>query len=67
MINVSIWAFHGANDRNVPVSGSRDVIKAIRSAGGNPHYTESPNGGHSWEIVDAEPGLLDWLFAQKRD
>lgn len=67
MRDVAIWAFHGANDRNVPVSGSRNVIEAIRKAGGNPRYTESPNGGHSWEIVTETPGVLDWLFAQKRD
>ncbi|GAA0878076.1 hypothetical protein GCM10009119_10440 [Algoriphagus jejuensis] len=67
MLEVPIWAFHGANDRNVPVSGSRDMIAAIRKAGGNPRYTESPHGGHSWDIVTDTPGVLDWLFAQKRE
>jgi len=67
MRNVDIWAFHGANDRNVPVSGSRDVIAAIRAVGGDPRYTESPYGGHSWEIVEDTPGVLDWLFAQERN
>jgi predicted peptidase len=67
MLDVAVWAFHGANDRNVPVSGSREVIQAIRKIGGDPHYTESPDGGHGWEIVDEAPGLLDWLFAQQRD
>ena len=67
MRDVAVWAFHGANDRSVPVSGSRDVIEAIRAAGGNPLYTESRYGGHSWEIVEDTPGVLDWLFAQERD
>ncbi|WP_373523891.1 prolyl oligopeptidase family serine peptidase [Aquiflexum sp.] len=67
MLNVAIWAFHGANDGNVPVSGSRDVIEAIRNAGGDPRYTESPKGGHGWEIIEDTPGVLEWLFAQKRD
>ncbi|MEM6846059.1 MAG: prolyl oligopeptidase family serine peptidase [Bacteroidota bacterium] len=65
--DVATWAFHGANDRNVPVSGSRDMIDAIEQAGGNPRYTESPNGGHSWEIVTETPRVLDWLFAQQRN
>jgi hypothetical protein len=65
MIPVSIWAFHGAKDVNVPVSGSRDMISAIKKAGGSPRYTEYPNGGHDvWEDVVKTPGLLDWLFAQ---
>lgn len=67
MLDVAVWAFHGANDRNVPVTGSREMIEAIRKAGGNPRYTESPNAGHSWKFVEDTPGVLEWLFAQKRD
>jgi predicted peptidase len=66
MRNVAIWAFHGANDIHVPVSGSREVIEAMRKAGGTPRYTESADGGHSWKILVDTPGVLDWLFAQKR-
>jgi hypothetical protein len=68
IVNVAVWAFHGAKDKNVPVSGSRDMIKAIKKAGGNPKYTEFPYEGHNiWYQVTITPGLWDWLFAQKRD
>jgi dienelactone hydrolase len=68
MAGVAVWAFHGALDRNVPVSGSRDVIEAIKKAGGTPRYSEFPNAGHGiWDEVEGTPGLMDWLFAQKRD
>jgi hypothetical protein len=68
VVNVAIWAFHGAKDKNVPVSGSRDMITAIKKAGGNPRYTEFPGEGHNiWDKVRGTPGLLDWLFAQHRD
>jgi predicted esterase len=65
--NVPIWAFHGENDLNVPVSGSREVVDAIKKAGGLPIYTEFPDKAHdiSKEVL-ATPGLLDWLFAQTR-
>jgi hypothetical protein len=64
---VAIWAFHGKNDKNVPVSGSRDMIAAIQKAGGHPKYTEYPNEGHNISYqVGITPGLLDWLFAQRR-
>jgi hypothetical protein len=67
MINVHIWAFHGRLDRNVPVSGSRDMIEAFKKTGGNPKYTEFPNKAHNiWYEVTTTPGLLDWLFAQKQ-
>ena len=68
MVDVPVWAFHGSKDRNVPVSGSREMVEAIKRAGGNPRYTEFPGVGHNvWPHVNDTPGLLDWLFAQKRD
>lgn len=68
MVDVPMWAFHGALDRNVPVSGCRDVIEAIKKAGGTPRYSEFPNAGHGiWDEVEGTPGVMDWLFAQKRD
>ena len=68
IIDVPVWAFHGEKDRNVPVKGSRDMIEAIKEAGGSPRYTEFPDAGHNiWGQVESTPGLMDWLFAQKRD
>jgi predicted peptidase len=68
MVDVAVWAFHGEWDRLAPVSGSRDMIEAIKKAGGNPRYTEYPETGHSiGHQVFQTPGLLDWLFAQERD
>lgn len=66
--DVSVWAFHGAQDRNVPVEGSRNIIEEMKKAGGNPKYTEYPDAAHNiWDNVAATPGLWDWLFAQHRD
>ncbi|MDB5210736.1 MAG: Alpha/beta hydrolase family protein [Sediminibacterium sp.] len=66
-ISVPVWAFHGAKDKNVPVNFSRDMIAAIKKAGGNPRYTEYPDRDHGiWDKVKDEPGLFDWLFAQKK-
>jgi hypothetical protein len=65
--NVSVWAFHGAKDKNVPVSGSRDIINEMKNAGGNPQYTEYPDDAHTiWDKVAVTPGLWDWLFAQRQ-
>ena len=65
--HVPIWAFHGDVDRNVPVTGSRDMIEAIRSAGGNPKYSEFQNVGHNvWPEVIKTDGVLDWMFSQRK-
>lgn len=68
IVDVPVWAFHGAKDLGVPVSGSRDMIAAIKNAGGNPKYTEFGHKGHNiWNEVSDTPGLLDWLFAQRKE
>lgn len=48
MKSVSVWAFHGAEDMNVPVSGSRDMVRALKKAGGTPLYTEYPHAAHTF-------------------
>jgi predicted peptidase len=64
--DVPIWAFHGARDESVPVSGSREMVAALRASGSAVKYTEYPEVGHDvWLRAYAEPGLLDWLFAQR--
>jgi len=68
IIDVDVWAFHGENDINVPVSGSRDMIAAIKKSGGNPKYTEFEGAGHDiWGYITKTPGVLDWLFEQERE
>ncbi len=67
IVDVAVWAFHGEDDKNVPVAASRDMIAAIKKAGGNPKYTEFTNRGHNiWNGVSSTPGLLQGLFEQKR-
>jgi predicted peptidase len=72
LTRLPIWAFHGSNDPRVPVSGSRDMIKAIRAAGGHPLYTEFAGAGHGiWGRVygfDANhvSGFFSWIFSQHK-
>jgi hypothetical protein len=66
-ISVAVWAFHGKNYKNVPVSGSRNMINAMKNAGGHPRYTEFPDEAHNiWYKTSITPGLWDWLFSQSR-
>jgi predicted peptidase len=62
-----IWVFHGRRDEVIPVSESRNMIAAIRKAGGRPRYTEYARLGHElWKQTFAEPQLVPWLFAQQK-
>jgi predicted peptidase len=65
--DVPVWDFHGSADTIVPVSASRDMIQALRDAGGNPKYTEVAGGGHViWDPIynDESHTLYPWLFSQ---
>jgi predicted peptidase len=65
---IPIWAFHGAKDRAVVVERSRDMIDAIKKAGGSPRYTEYSEVGHdSWVPAYRDAELFAWMFAQKKD
>ena len=60
--------FHGADDRVVPASESREMVKAIEANGGNVRYDEYENVGHNvWLNVLSEKDLLPWLLAQRLD
>ena len=65
--HVPVWAFHGDQDDAVPVSGSREMVAALKAAGGAPRYTEyRDTGHHSWLPAFDEPDFWNWLFAQRR-
>jgi predicted peptidase len=66
--HIPVWAFHGDADRNVPVTGSRNMIEAIKKAGGEPKYNEFAGVGHNvWPEVEKTEGVIDWLFAQRKN
>jgi predicted peptidase len=62
-----VWAFHGDADATVAVNRSREMVAALRAAGGRPIYTEYEGVGHnSWSETFANRLLWDWLFTQRR-
>jgi len=61
------WCFHGDADTAVKVEGSRDMIDALKKAGGEPKYTEYPGVGHnSWDKAYGTDELYTWLLEQKK-
>jgi len=69
LVGVPIWAVHGDADPAVPVERTRNMIAAIKAAGGSPKYTEYAGVAHdSWTQTYADPnGVLDWMFRQRLD
>lgn len=61
-----VWAFHGAEDRVVPVAESRGIIAALKAQGGDVRYNEYAGVGHSvWLNALGESELLPWLFSKR--
>ena len=67
LTKLPIWVFHGDNDTIVYTSRSRNMVKAIKDAGGKPKYTEYKNTGHdSFTETYRNDKVLDWFFSQTR-
>jgi predicted peptidase len=66
--DVPVWAFHGDQDKVVPVSGSTDMIQALKALGATDARLSLYEGvGHdvhtkSWK----HPGLVEWIFRQRK-
>ena len=68
IVHLPIWIFHGELDRVVPTIASRNMVAALKKAGGKPTYTEYAGVRHnSWTPAYTDKKLWEWLFAQKRE
>lgn len=66
--NIPVWVFHGESDSVNSVIYSRMMVNALKRAGGAPRYTEYTGVGHRcWNKAYTEPGLIQWLFHQKKN
>jgi predicted peptidase len=63
-----IWAFHGDADDTVKPELSREMVEAVKSAGGDATLTLYTGVGHnSWDKAYGESGLWDWLLKYSRE
>ena len=66
--HVPVWAWHGDKDGVIKPSRSRDMVAALKKAGGNPKYTEVKGRGHNvWVDAFGSQEMWMWLFHQKLD
>ena len=65
--HVPLRVVHGDQDTAVPVARSRNMVEALRKAGGKPIYQEIAGAGHDvWTVTYRNPEIFDWLMEQKR-
>src|SRR5262249_45139826 len=64
--DIPCWCFHGDADKAVPVQRSRDMIKALKDAGGRPRSDEHPGVGHtSGDQAYGNEDLYEWPLKQR--
>ncbi|MFK7788648.1 MAG: prolyl oligopeptidase family serine peptidase [Phycisphaeraceae bacterium] len=68
LANTPTWAFHGENDRVVPLEESTRMIEIMNRRGGKrAKLTTYPGVGHnSWDKAYDDEAMWKWLFEQKR-
>jgi predicted peptidase len=65
--DIPCWCFHGDADKVVPVKQSREMIEALKTAGGMPRYSEYKGVDHnSWDRAYGSTQLYEWLLKQKK-
>jgi predicted peptidase len=65
--DIPCWCFHGDSDPAVNIDKSREIIAALKKAGGSPKFTQYVNVGHNcWDKAYSEEDLWTWLAKQKR-
>ena len=66
LVNVPIWAFHGAKDTAVLLEESVKMVEAVKRHGGEAKLTVYPENGHdAWSDTYSNPEVFSWLLQQQ--
>lgn len=67
LVNVPVWAFHGALDTTVLPEESEKMVNAVNKRGGNAKLTIYPENKHdSWSDTFRNPEVYRWLLSHKK-
>ena len=62
-----VWAFHGAQDRVIPLSASEEMVDAINACDGQAKLTVYSEAGHdSWTETYESQELYTWFLSHTR-
>lgn len=65
LVNVPVWAFHGAKDKTVACEESVKMVEAVNKHGGSAKLTIYPDNFHNaWTDTYSNPEVFAWLLEQ---
>jgi len=66
LINVPVWAFHGANDDVVYPEESKKMVDAVNRCGGKARLTIYPENDHNaWSDTYSNMEVFEWMLSNK--
>ena len=66
LVNVPVWAFHGAKDAVVLLEESVKMVEAVKRSGGKAKLTVYPENGHdAWSDTYSDPNVFLWLLQHR--
>ncbi len=66
LVNVPVWAFHGAKDNVVLSRESEIMVERVNNCGGTAKLTIYPDNDHnSWDDTFSNPEVYEWLLKYK--
>lgn len=66
LVNVPVWAFHGAKDNTVLLEESVKMVNGVNRWGGEAKLTVYPEGGHdAWSDTYSNPDVFAWLLEHR--
>lgn len=66
VLDMPVWAFHGANDTVVTPRHSDEMVEKLIACGKDVTYTKVEGVGHNVWVNAYTEELLDWLLSKKR-
>jgi predicted esterase len=66
LVDVPVWAFHGAKDELIPLEAEQDLVDALIACGGDAQITVFPDAGHGFkseQVYTSE--LYTWLLSHE--
>lgn len=67
LVNVPVWAFHGANDTTVFPEESKKFIEKLQRKGAEAKLTIYPNNAHdAWSDTQSNPEVFEWLLSHRK-
>ena len=67
LVDVPVWAFHGAKDELIPLDAEQKLVDALKACNGNVQFTVFPDKGHDLEGQEMYTSeLYDWLLSNSR-